>query len=454
MSTFRSRTIQALPWITAGWVLVELVSLRLGLLNAFFFDAMHADVQGIDYFCLPKAFLNLMAGRSAYATFDPPSYGAHLTWYLSHPAMAVWLGSWLSAFEPMTSYGIYTLLALAMMAGCAWMLASRSDDALTRRLIWLLMLGAFPTYWMLFVGNVHAVPVLALGMILAALFSMTYGRSSETLLFTGLLLSFFSKPFVLLMLPLLLLLKETRRTMARALGIYAVVSLLFEIVPALNPEAIGLKQVAWLAFHPAFVHEHMDIYANHYQLNVWMRDNSIHWFNLIAQSGKPIVHVDVYSLPVFLQVLTGAPVPGWICKLPLLLTLVFSVPVALLRDQRLRMEAALLLTMAISLTFFLSYPTAWEYQYASVMPVAAMLLLVAGRGVFYERSRWWLFGLAACIALPSLYLFTEGHAISAQIMLIIWVDRVLPVTLLFVLMMVEVARLLWRERAALSMKPA
>jgi len=340
------------------------------------------------------------------------------------------------------------------MAGCAWLLARRSEDALVRRLIWLLLLGAFPNYWMLFVGNVHAIPVLALGMILAALFSLTYARNCEALLFVGLLLSLFSKPFVLLMLPLLLLLKETRRAMASALGIYAVVSLLFEMVPALNPEAIGLKQVVWLAWHPAFVHEHMDIYANHYQLNVWMRDNSIHWFNLIAQSGKPIVHIDVYSLPVFLQVLTGAPMPGWICKLPLLLTLALSVPVALLSDRRLRMEAALLLTMAISLTFFLSYPTAWEYQYASIMPVAAMLLLVAGRGIFYERSRWWLFGLAACIALPSLYVFTEGLAVSSKILLIIWLDRVLPVTLLFALMMVELARLLWRERPTSRLKQA
>jgi hypothetical protein len=443
----RNWLIKALPWITGLWVLAQLLSLRLGLLNAFFYDAVHADVQGIDYFSVPKAFLNLVAGRSAYATFDPPAYGPHSTWFFNHPALAAWLGSWLSLFDPMISYGIYTMLSLSMLAACAWLLAQRSGDALTRRLIWLLILGAFPTYWMLFVGNVHALPVLALGMVLGGIFSMTYDRRGENLLFGGLLLSLFSKPFVLLMAPLLLLLKETRKTMARALLLYVAVSLVFEIAPALNPEAIGLRQVAWLAVHPAFVREHMNSYASHLAINALMRDNSIHWFNMIAQSDVAMVHIDIYSLPVFLRVLTGRPAPGWLSKLPLLLTLVLSVPVALLRDRRLRLEAALLLSMAISLTFFLGYSTAWEYQYASVMPVAALLLLAGERGVFYRRARGRLLALAACLWLPSLYILTEGRAITPPVLLVIWLDRVVPVTLLFILMTVELARLLWTERA-------
>ena len=157
--------VPALPWLTGLGVLIELLSLRLGLLNRFFFDAMHADVQGIDYYSLPKAFLNLAAHRSAYDTFGQPTFGPHFTWYLAHPALAVWLGSWLSFFDPATSYGIYTMLSLAMMAACAWVITRESDSPLTRRLIWFLILTAFPTYWMLFVGNVQALLVLALGML-------------------------------------------------------------------------------------------------------------------------------------------------------------------------------------------------------------------------------------------------------------------------------------------------
>jgi len=103
----------------------------------------------------------------------------------------------------MTSYGIYTLLSLGMMAACAWLLARESQDALTRRLIWLLVLGAFPTYWMLFVGNVQALLVLALGMLLTGFFRLTYcpAKHGETLVLAGLLLSLLTKPVVVLMLP-------------------------------------------------------------------------------------------------------------------------------------------------------------------------------------------------------------------------------------------------------------
>jgi hypothetical protein len=442
----RNWLVKALPWITGACVLVQLLSLRLGLLNRFFYDAMHADVQGIDYFSLPKAFLNLAVGRSAYATSDPPTYGPHFTWFITHPALAVWLGSWLSFFEPMTSYGIYTLLSLGIMTACAWLIARESNHALTRRLIWLLILGAFPTYWMLFVGNVQALPVLALAMLLTGIFRMTDARRGEALVLAGLLLSLFSKPVVLLMLPLLLLLKESRRVAARALAIYAVASILFEIVPVLNPEGIGLSQVAWLAVHPAFVRANMNFYTNHFQLNAWMRDNSVHWFNLIAQSGAQMIHVDIFSLPVFLTVLTGLKFPGWLWQLPTLLTLVLSVFVARIENRRLRMEAALLLSMATSLGFFLGYPTVWEYQYTGVLPVAALLLVVRERGVFLKRACGWMFGLAACAWLPSFYVFTEGRPLTSAVLTIIWIDRVLPVTLLFVFMVTVLIRTLWASR--------
>ncbi len=445
MKGTRTWLVKALPWITGTCVLIQLLSLRLGLLNAFFFDTMHADVQGIDYFSLPKAFLSLAAGRSAYATFDPPAYGPHFTWYLAHPALAVWLGSWLSVFSPMTSYGVYTLLSLGMMAVCAWLLARESNDPLNRRLIWLLIMGAFPTYWMLFVGNVHALLVLALAMLLAGVFRLTYGNRGEGLVFAGLLLSLLTKPVVLLMLPLLFLLKETRRPAWRAMAVYAVVSIFFEMTPALNPEAIGLKQVAWLAVHPAVVRSTMNIYDNHMQLTAPMRDNSIHWLNLIAQSNMRMIHVDIFSLPVFLDNLTGSRTPSWLFRIPILTTLALSVLVICIRSPRLRMEAALLLLMAASLVFFLGYPTVWEYQYTSVLPVAAMLLIVRERGVFYRRACGWMFGLAACAWLPSLYVFTEGRPITPDVLSIIWVDRVLPVTLLFTAMTVVLIRAVWVE---------
>jgi hypothetical protein len=430
----------ALPWLTGAWLLVELLSLRLGLLNAFFFDAMHADVQGIDYFSLPKAFLSLTLRHSAYDTFAAPAYGPHITWYLAHPALAIWLGSWLSFFSPDVSYGVYTLLSIAMMAACAWLMTRQSETLLVRHTIWLLLLGAFPTYWMLYVGNVQALLVLALGMLFTGVFTLTYRGRGEGLVLAGLLLSLLTKPVVLLMLPLLLMLKETRRAAYRALAIYAVVSVMTEIVPLFNPQAIGLRNVFWLALHPSVVRNTMNIYTNQFQVNAWMKDNSIHWLNLVAQSGMRLMHVDIFSLPVSLDTLLGMHTPDWIYQLPMLLVLALSIAVARIKDRRLKLETALLLLMATSLTFFLSYPTVWEYQYTSVLPVAAMLLLVRERSAFYARACMGLFALAACAWLPSLYFLTEGKPLTPTVLTLIRIDRVAPVTLLFLVAVALIAR--------------
>jgi hypothetical protein len=450
--SWRHRFAETLPWLTGAFVFIQLLSLRLGLLDRFFYDSMHADVQGIDFYSLPKAYLNLAVGRSAYDTFAPPAIASHITWYLAHPALAVIFGSWLSRFAPATGYGIFTLLSLAMMIACAWLLASLSHDALIRRLIWLLLLGAFPSYRMLYTGNVQALLVLALSMVFSAVYRLAYPQPTSTptqvghLLLAGLLLSLLTKPVVLLMLPILLWMPETRRPARRALATYLIVSLLFEIVPALNPEAIGLHRVAWLAIHPGYVHDTMNIYADRFNLTPDMKDNSIHWFNLVAQSSYRMNHIDIFSLPVFLDTLLGTRTPGWLYQLPLLVILGLTIAVARLRDTAARLHAALLLLMAISLTFFLTYPTVWEYQYTSVLPIAAGLLLVRSHAnpaapLLPRPLLNAMLTLASSLWLPSLYFLTEGHIADASTLTLIRLDRVLPATLLFILMIYTLVRI-------------
>ena len=306
LSPARLRFQHLLPWLTAFWVFVQLLSLRLNLLRRFFFDTLHADVQGTDYFSLPRAWLNLQSGHSLYATFDPPAFGPHFTWYLAHPVLAIALGGPLSRLAPMDSYGAFTLLSLATTAFSAWLLARETGDALRRQCLYPLLLGSFPGYLMLWVGNVQAFTVLGLTLLLLGLLRLRRaGAHPDRFLLAGLLLSLFTKPVVLLSLPLLLLLRDTRRPAWRALAIYLPVSLLCEVAPALNPEAIGLHRVVHLATHPAFVRSSMNIYRNGLQLTPDMRDNSIHWFNLLAQSGFRLQHVDVYSLPVTLDSFFG-----------------------------------------------------------------------------------------------------------------------------------------------------
>ncbi len=436
----RDGLVRTLPWFTGAWVLLQLISLRLGLLNAFFFDSAHADVQGIDYYSLPKAWQNLAAGRSLYGTFDPPTYGPHFTWYLAHPLLAVVLGWPLSRMDPADSYGVFTLLSLAVMAASAWWLARESDDPLIRRLIWLLFLGAFPTYLTFWVGNVQSFTVLGLTLLFVGMLrTARWQPHARWFVRAGLLMSLFTKPVVLLMLPLLLLMKETRRAAFDAVAVYVPVSLLFLVVPALNPERISLGRTFWLSWHPGFVREHMNIFANGLRLTPDMRDNSVHWFNLIAQSGFRLQHVDVYSLPVFLDGLSGNTTPGWIYVLPTLLVLGLSVGVGRMHERAARREAALLLVLAASLDFFLSYPTVWEYQYTAVLPVAAVLLMMR-HSLVLGRLWPWCVGLAACSWLPSLY-FLSGSAIpSADVLAMARLDRVLPVTFLFALLLWCVGR--------------
>ena len=441
----RTALSSLLPWITGIWVFVQLLALRLPLLNRFFYDTLHADVQGIDFYSLPKAWLNLASGRSLYGTFDPPTFGPHFTWYLAHPLLAVVLGAPLSRLDPPDSYGLFTLLSLATMAACAFLLGRETEDAFHRRLIWLLLLGAFPTFEMLYVGNVQAFTVLGLSLLLIGMLRFVRQQGhAESFVLAGLLVSLFTKPVVLLTLPLLLLLPETRRAAFRALAVYVPVSLLFECVPVLNPQAIGLGRVLWLARHPRFVRETMNIYANHLVLTPDMRDNSIHWFNLVAQSGFRLPHVDVFSLSLFLDGLFGVRTPDWLYLLPTLAVLALSLVVPRIPDTSTRRQCALLLAMAASLDFFLSYPTVWEYQYTAVLPVAAVLLLLPASAPLPNGIRAWSLGLSACVWLPSLYCFSGSALPSMSLVTLVRLDRVVPVTLLFGLLLWTVSRATYR----------
>ncbi|MFT4112579.1 hypothetical protein [Silvibacterium sp.] len=431
-----------LPAITGLCLLFELISLRIGLLDAFFYDSTHAHVQGIDYFSLPRAFLNLESGRSAYDTFSLASYGPAATWYLSHPALAVWCGSLLSLLSPWTGYGAFVLLSILLMAAAAFIAARESTDPLLRRALWMLFLCGFPTYWMLYVGNPQAFLVLALTLIVCGVLRIARGRQGAWEIGIGLLLSFFSKPVVLLMLPLLLLLRETRRAAAIATAIYAGISGLFELLPALNPQALPLARLAWLAVHPGWVRTHMNIYANGFQLTPEMLDNSVHWFNLVAQSSYRLNHVDVLSLPLFLDTLFGVSTPEFVYWLPNLLVIAMSVLAARRSTGREeRMQLALLVVCACATAYFLSYPTIWEYQYTATYPVAAALCLLPRS--FYPAL--WMkklaLGLSACFWLPSFFVFLPRNAaITPAQMEWIRADRVIPALLLFALMIVLFAR--------------
>ena len=437
--------IKCIPVATAVVVLVMLLSLHFGWLNKFSFDSEYANVQGIDYFAVPKSFLNLMEGRSIFDTWGGTPYGPRATWYLAHPAFSVFVASWFSFFSPWISYWLFVVFSVAVLGYCAYIMGKASNKQLNRYLVYFLMLCAFPVYWMLYVGNMQAPLVLALGLILVAVFELTYSeseastKSANQKLMAGLLISFFSKPIVLLMLPLLLFTKETRRTTIFSLIIYAIVSLLFILLPVLNPQSIGLEKLFTVMFDFEFIKENMNIFKNGYKLNEYMKDNSIHWLNLIAQSEYKFMHIDVFSLPVFVDTYLNKTINASIYKIPIYLSLFLSVGVVFIKDKKIRLESTLLLIMAISLSFFLSYNTVWEYQYTLVLPVIAMMPVLLEKDVFYRKYIKFFLFFGAFIYLPSLYFLVRKSDFDSIAQTIIRADRVLPALFLFFMMIAIIA---------------
>jgi hypothetical protein len=429
-------SLYLLPAFIGCFVLIMLLSLHFGILQVFFFGAEHADVQGIDYFAVPKSFLNLVEQRSIYDTWGGTAYGPHATWYLAHPAFSVFVASWFSFFSPWTSYWLFSIFSLGIMGVCGYLISKRTPDLLNKQLSFFFLLCAFPTYWMLYVGNMHAPLVLSITLILTGIFELTYGTSTKkanTILFAGLLISFFTKPIVLLMLPLLLIIKETRATTLKSIFIYGFISLAFIFVPLLNPDAVGWEKLTSIDFR--YIQEHMNIYKNNFVLNAFMKDNSIHWTNLIAQSDYKLIHIDVFSLPVFVDVLLGKETEAWIFKLPIYICLALSIAIAFIADKKIRLECTLLLIMAISLTFFLSYNTVWEYQFTSALPLIAFLPILKKKQVFYEKyiRTMTITGLFFC--LPSLYfLFRNSDLSNSTTFTWIHADKVIPSFILFAIM--------------------
>ena len=98
---------------------------------------------------------------------------------------------------------------------------------------------------------------------------------------------------MLLMLPLLWMMPETRRTAWKAFAIYALVSLAFVAVPLLNPDSMDWSERISLATHPAMVQQTMNVYTNGFTVTPPMKDNAVHWFAMQALADYRLMHINV-----------------------------------------------------------------------------------------------------------------------------------------------------------------
>ncbi len=438
---------RGLPSLLAGVIVcsvsVMLLSLYYGWLDPFFWAAQHAHVQGVDYFALPKSFLNLLEHRSPYDSWQGVAYGPYATWYLAHPLFTVLVMPFFAFSPPWLSYVAFVFFSLLLMIYCACLYAKHAVDR-EGIYYYAFFLLAFPVYWMFYVGNMHAPLVLSLALILLALYELAYApetsQFSHRKLLLGLLISFFTKPVVILLLPALLIVRETRRTTLIALALYALGSFAVLALPWINPESLGWVKRFFVMFDIHYIKDNMNIYKNQFVLTPEMKDNIIHWLNLIAQSGYRFNHIDNFSFPVFLDGLLGKELPGYIYFLPLGFCQLLALSLFAAREKQERLNLLLWLTLLNSTSYFLSYNTIWEYQYASMLPVVAMLFRLRKTTFVSPLIMQVMLFSSLFYYLPSFYWMLDKSHIDNAFISMVRVSREMATVILYMLISSGFAR--------------
>lgn len=418
--------------LLAACVALMVAGLVAGFHEPLFFGLGERGGQGIDFFCVPKAFRNLLAGRSAFDTWGGEPYGPYLTWFVLHPAVALWIGAYLSWLPPWGAYAAWVGVTLAMLLGCGLAFARHASSP-QRRLLAIAALVASPiTYLLLLYGNVHGVIVVAAALLLLGLHELASGApralglAPRTKLTLGLSLSLLCKPVLVLVAPALLLTRATRRPALASLLVYALLSALLVLVPALNPEGVGLGRLAWLALHPEWVRSELEVHAHRFVLLPEMLDSAMHWFHMVAQSSNAWDHVQLFSLPVLLRGVApdaAGPLRALVLAPVLLSPLLLRVPEA----QR-AAASAWLVVLALA-SHFLGYAIAWEYQYAQLLPVAAALLALSTFQVPSPRCSRVALAALALLYLPTPYALLARAGLSAGELVVMRAFRVVPALL-------------------------
>lgn len=426
--------------VAVGWALlaVQMVffvtALALGAHEPLFFGSGERGGQGIDFFCVPKAYSNLLAGRSAFDTWSAPSYGPYATWFVLHPAVAVWVGGYLWFLPPWLAYASWVAITIGLLVASAALISRHAPTAWRRMLVFAVLLASPLTYRLLYVGNVHAIVLLATTLVLvglhelAAKASPAFGISPRWKLGLGLGLSLLSKPVVLLVLPALVLVRATRRPALAALGVYALLSAAFVFLPILNPEWVGPERLAWLVTHPGFARRELNVYEHGFVLVPDMLDNGMHWLHMLTQSGYSWNHVELFSLRALLSEVKA--IPSGALNLCALLPLLLSLILLRMPSQSAKLRALGWIVIAALAAHFLGYSLVWEYQYTQLLVAAAALLALPL--VIEARPR-----AAELLALGLLLLFVptpygwfRSGGLSTWELAVMRLFRVVPATLL------------------------
>jgi hypothetical protein len=431
--------------LLASYVIVIGVGLALGWCTPVFPANGFRGGQGIDFFCIPKAYLNLLEGRSAFDTWGGASYGPHATWFVLHPAVALWPGAYLAWLPPWCAYGAWVVITLGILLVCGALLAHHVTEPGRKLLVYAALLASPITYWLFYVGNVHGLLLLAAALSLVGLHeaasdgTRALRMSPQVKIGAGLLLSLLSKPLLLMTAPALLITKSTRRPALAALLAYTVISLAFLLLPALNPEAIGFQRLAALVAHPSFVRSELNVYAHNFVLVPEMLDNAMHWLHMVAQSGYVWDHVQIYSLQALANGLTDSKLWGglrWIALVPAFLSLgLFAI-----RNEQERLIAIAWITVFALASHFLGYAIAWEYQYTQLLLVVAALVALPSLRVESSLGVKILLAATSLLYLPTPYALLSADGLSTAEMAAVRAFRVGPALVVAAVSLLMVAR--------------
>jgi hypothetical protein len=282
------------------------------------------------------------------------------------------------------------------------------------------------------VGNIHAIVLIATALLLVGLQELD-GAEPPALrvparweIGLGLVLSFLSKPILLLVVPALLLVRATRLATISAISVYALVSAAFLLVPSLNPESVGLDRLFWLLAHPSVAERELNVYEHRFVLVPDMLDNAMHWLHMLVQSGHRWNHAQLFSLPILLP----AWVPAGVFRLLALLPVALTVPLVWVRSPNDRRRILAWIVLAALASHFLGYAIAWEYQYTQLLVAAAALLVLPILSEGRPRAAS-LLGLGLFfLFVPTPYVWLRDGGLSPSELGVMRLFRVVPAAML------------------------
>lgn len=395
---------------TLAVVLLFIGSLKYRYLNKLFPGVMPGNI-GWDFFTIPRAFDYLIHGVNMYhrapAAYQS-NYGPYATEPFSpHPLLAVVPGGIIYLLPPFVAYTGFVVFSLAALGMLYWQFSRFAINVWQRGLIALFLFASWPLYGMLWMGQMQVFPVIAYGLVSIALLRGLAGAESWSGLFiVGCLVGLFSKPLLLLLLPAVLTARLTRRTATTTLAIYAAVSLLFVIVPFLNPGQAPLSD--WLSGRISF-RGFVDS-ANMY-----------HWTYILFSRGASLATNwrEVFSLTTILNVVLPSNFAIWFGQC-LMWAIVGYLAWVAARDRPKDWTFYLLLLSALVLNaaYLVTYTLVFEYQYTTlaIVPIGLLLLLSRTR----DRGLRRYLGLAWLLYLPYLLPSAYGLVVPHPTVDVFW----------------------------------